>query len=38
MKYILMMHGQKGAWDEYARWSEEEVPPGGSEMLDSLAP
>ena len=23
MKYILMMHGQKGAWDEYARWSEE---------------
>jgi hypothetical protein len=25
MKYILMMHGQKGAWDEYARWSKEDL-------------
>jgi hypothetical protein len=25
MKYILMMHGQKGSWDEYARWSKEDL-------------
>jgi hypothetical protein len=25
MKYILMMYGQKGAWDEYARWSKEDL-------------
>ena len=25
MKYILMIHGQKGAWDEYARWSKEDL-------------
>ena len=25
MKYILMMHGQKGAWDEYAKWSKEDL-------------
>jgi hypothetical protein len=25
MKYILMMHGQKDAWDEYARWSKEDL-------------
>ena len=25
MKYILMMHGKKGAWDEYARWSKEDL-------------
>ena len=25
MKYILMMHGSKSAWDEYARWSEEDL-------------
>ena len=25
MKYILMMHGQKGSWDEYAKWSKEDL-------------
>jgi hypothetical protein len=25
MKYILMMHGKKGAWDEFARWSKEDL-------------
>ena len=25
MKYILMMHGKKGAWDAYARWSKEDL-------------
>lgn len=25
MKYILMMHGRKGAWDEYAGWSKEDL-------------
>jgi len=25
MKYILMMHGKKGAWDEYAAWSKEDL-------------
>jgi hypothetical protein len=25
MKYILMMHGQKSSWDEYARWSKEDL-------------
>jgi hypothetical protein len=25
MKYILMMHGQKCSWDEYARWSKEDL-------------
>jgi hypothetical protein len=25
MKYILMMHGQKDSWDEYARWSKEDL-------------
>jgi len=25
MKYILMMHGKKDAWDEYARWSKEDL-------------
>src|SRR5204863_1971556 len=25
MKYILMMHGQKSSWDEYARWSREDL-------------
>ncbi len=25
MKYILMMHGKKGSWDEYARWSKEDL-------------
>ena len=25
MKYILMMHGQKGSWDEYASWSKEDL-------------
>jgi hypothetical protein len=25
MKYILMMHGSKGAWDEYAKWSKEDL-------------
>ncbi|HZQ51088.1 MAG TPA: YciI family protein [Bryobacteraceae bacterium] len=25
MKYILMMHGKQGAWDEYTRWSKEDL-------------
>jgi hypothetical protein len=25
MKYILMMHGKKDAWDEYSRWSKEDL-------------
>lgn len=25
MKYILMMHGKKGAWDEYTSWSKEDL-------------
>ena len=25
MKYILMMHGKKSDWDEYARWSKEDL-------------
>ena len=25
MKYILMMHGHRSAWDEYARWSKEDL-------------
>ena len=25
MKYILMMHGKKGDWDEYSRWSKEDL-------------
>lgn len=25
MKYILMMHGGKEHWDEYARWSKEDL-------------
>jgi hypothetical protein len=25
MKYILMMHGRKADWDEYARWSKEDL-------------
>jgi hypothetical protein len=25
MKYILMMHGQKGSWDDYAKWSKEDL-------------
>jgi hypothetical protein len=25
MKYILMMHGKKAAWDEYAAWSKEDL-------------
>ena len=25
MKYILMMHGGKGQWDEYARWTKEDL-------------
>jgi len=26
MKYVLTMHGkEKGAWDEYARWSKEDL-------------
>jgi len=25
MKYILMMHGKKGAWDEYGKWSKEDL-------------
>jgi hypothetical protein len=25
MKYILMMNGRKGDWDEYARWSKEDL-------------
>ena len=25
MKYILMMHGEKGAWEEYAGWSKEDL-------------
>ena len=25
MKYILMMHGKKSAWDEYAEWSKEDL-------------
>ena len=25
MKYILMIHGKKGAWDEYAQWSKEDL-------------
>ena len=25
MKYILMMHGKKGAWDAYARWPKEDL-------------
>lgn len=25
MKYILMMHGQKSSWNEYARWSKEDL-------------
>jgi hypothetical protein len=25
MKYILMMHGNKGGWDEYTRWSKEDL-------------
>jgi len=24
MKYILMMHGSKANWDEYARWTKED--------------
>ena len=25
MKYILMMHGSKALWDEYAKWSKEDL-------------
>jgi len=25
MKYILMMHGSKANWDEYSRWSKEDL-------------
>jgi hypothetical protein len=25
MKYILMMHGNKGVWDEFAKWSKEDL-------------
>jgi hypothetical protein len=25
MKYILMMHGNQASWDEYARWSKEDL-------------
>ena len=25
MKYILMMHGKEGAWDEYASWSKDDL-------------
>lgn len=25
MKYILMMHGSKAAWDAYATWSKEDL-------------
>ncbi len=25
MKYILMMHGAKSSWDEYARWTKEDL-------------
>lgn len=25
MKYILMMHGKQGDWDQYARWSKEDL-------------
>jgi hypothetical protein len=25
MKYILMMHGSKANWDEYTRWSKEDL-------------
>jgi hypothetical protein len=25
MKYMLMMHGKKGAWDEYAGWSKQDL-------------
>lgn len=25
MKYILMMHGKKGDWDDYAKWSKEDL-------------
>lgn len=25
MKYILMMYGKKADWDEYARWSKEDL-------------
>jgi hypothetical protein len=25
MKYILMMHGKKGDWDECTRWSKEDL-------------
>ncbi len=25
MKYILMMHGNKTAWDEYTKWSKEDL-------------
>src|SRR5579871_3257747 len=25
MKYILMMHGRKDSWDEYARWTKEDL-------------
>ena len=25
MKYILMMNGQASAWDEYARWTKEDL-------------
>ena len=25
MKYILMMHGRRDSWDEYAKWSKEDL-------------
>jgi hypothetical protein len=25
MKYILMMHGSRAGWDEYGRWSKEDL-------------
>jgi hypothetical protein len=25
MKYILMMHGRKFSWDDYAKWSKEDL-------------
>jgi hypothetical protein len=25
MKYILMMHGQRSSWGDYARWSKEDL-------------
>ena len=25
MKYILMMHGKKADWDQYTRWSKEDL-------------